>query len=172
MKMCLITEASSNSFCQHPHFVLYDVRKHQWQKWDSIVQVYQTSSSSQAVQWIHTAICVVGSNLREEREWLLFVQASEIIMHKHKEMEITWQVHSKGSYNYVPLKIHSTKYYNCVHRHRNQEGGGRGKQGHVPPKVFSVCHIHSILCPVLQINFVKNCAPTPPQSRSLSYTSG
>ena len=38
--------------------------------------------------------------------------------------------------------------------------GGGGHRGHVPPppKVFSLCHAHSI-CPVLQISFIKNCAP-------------
>ena len=36
--------------------------------------------------------------------------------------------------------------------------GGGGGGGGGAPKVFSLCHVHSI-CPVLQINYIKNCGP-------------
>ena len=43
--------------------------------------------------------------------------------------------------------------------------GSLGSCPHPPPpphKVFSLCHAHSV-CPVVKINFIKNCAPPPNQ---------
>ena len=58
------------------------------------------------------------------------------------------------------------KQYIAMHRRRNR--GSLGACAPPPPKVFSLCRIHSI-CPILQINFLKNCAfpPTHPNQKSL-----
>ena len=57
--------------------------------------------------------------------------------------------------------------YMYIHRRRNWGGGGGGRRReHVPPK-FSVCAttLCVVSCPVLQINFIKNCAPPPPNQK-------